>query len=143
MEDGVSGHFETSDATVFENAQGSGISGDPWGIKCLLNGTYLVGENYRIGGGTGGAIFATYHTFTGGNTLSVYQPGRTGALVGDVWDGGAGTVHTFFSELTDATSGSPAPIYITPWASLNSGASITVTVQTFVQYLGPYAGGNI
>jgi hypothetical protein len=144
MQDGSSGAlFETSDATVFENAQGSGISGDPWGIKCLLNGTYLIGENYFVGGGTAGAIFATYHTLSGGNTVSVWQPGRTGATIGDTWDGGSPRVHTFFSELSDATDSNPAPLWIIPYASLQSGADITVKVQTFVQYLGPYAGGNI
>jgi hypothetical protein len=137
--------FGTSDSTVFENAQGSGLSGDPWGIKCLLNGTYIVGENYAIGSGTVGKSVATYHTFTGGNTFSFYQPGRTGALIGDTWDGGTPSlVHTFFWELADATLTNAAPIWINPYATLESGsADIAVKVQTFVQYLGPYANGDI
>jgi hypothetical protein len=143
MEDGVTGHFETSDATVFANAQGSGISGDPWGIKCLFNGTYLVGENYFVAGGTAGARVVTYHTLTGGDTVSVYQPGRTGALVGDTFDAQWSGIHTSFQELSDAKISNPAPIWINPYAELHSGSSVTATVQTFVQYLGPYAAGNI
>jgi hypothetical protein len=145
MEGGTAGAlFETSDSAVFSNANGSGQSGDPWGIKCLLNGTYIVSENYFVTGGTAGVAFTTYHSLIGGNTVSFYQPGRTGAVVGDTWDGGApGKVHTFFWELGDATAGNPAPMWILPYANLASGSSITVAVQTFVQYLGPYAGGNI
>ncbi len=143
MQDGVGAKFETSDADVFENSQNTGETGNPWGIKCLLNGTYKVSEDYYINGGTVGAIFATYHTIDGGNTFSNTMAGRTGALIGDSWDHGAGLPHTFFWELTDATDANPAPIYINPFATLNSGSNITVSVQTVVVYLGPYAGGNI
>jgi hypothetical protein len=144
MEGGSGGSvFETSDTTVFSNAQGSGLPGDPWGIKCLQNGTYLVSENYFVSGGTGGVTINTYHTLTGGNTVCFYQPGRTHALVGDTWDVAAPGVHLFFSELSDATDANPAPIYINPYAEVASGSSVTVKMQTFVRYLGPYAGGNI
>jgi hypothetical protein len=143
MEDGSTGFFETSDSSVFENAQNAGITGSPWGIKCLLDGTYIVKENYFVVGGTATVKVNCYHTFTGGSFVSTYQEGRTAALIGDVWDqGNTGAVHISFEEWVDSTTGN-APIYINPYSLLVSGTSVTVDVQTMVIYLGPYAGGNI
>ncbi len=143
MHGGSNALFETSDADIFENALGIGSATAAYGIKCLNNGTYRIGENYFVSGGTGGATFSTYHTLQGGNVVSDYQPGRTGALIGDSWDAGAAGVHTFFWELCDATDGNPAPVYINPYTILGTGTSVTVACETFVEYLGPYAGGNI
>lgn len=143
MEDGVTGFFETSDDTVFANAQNTFQTGNPWSIKCLANGTYIVKQNYFVRSGTAGAQVTTYHTFNGGNTQSVFQAGRTAALIGDTWDVGSSDVHTFFEEWVDATDGSPAPVFVSPYVQLASGSNVTVNAETMVIYLGPYAGGNI
>lgn len=144
MEDGVSGIYETSDDTIFQNAQNLSIGGSPWGIKCLANGTYIVKENYFVSGGTAGATVTTYHTISGGDTISEYQAGRTGALVGDTWDRGRpGLIHTSFEEWMDATDGSPAPLYVNPYVELGSGAAVSVDVETMAIYLGLFAAGAI
>ncbi len=143
--DGTIVHFETSDDTVFTAAATSAISGTTWGIKCLENGTYIIRENYRIHGGTAAVIGLGYHSIVGGNTISFYQAGRTGASLQDGWDKGqASTItHISFEEWTDATDGNPAPIYVVPYLQIASGTNPTVDVETMVIYLGPYAGGNI
>ncbi len=143
MHGGTNASFETSDSDTFVNALGTGAATAAYGIKCLENGTYMITENYFVLGGTGGATFSTYHTINGGDVISSWQPGRTGALVGDKWDAGSGSVHTFFSELVDATDAAPAPVYINPYASLATGSSVVVSAEMFVMYLGPYAGGSI
>jgi hypothetical protein len=142
MEDGSTGIFETSDEAIFENDANAGLSGSPYGIKCLANGTYIVKENYFVYGGTVGTHVTCYHTFSGG-TISHFQFGRTAALIGDSWDIGSSAVHVSFEEWNDATVSFPAPFFVNPYVVLASGVDVTVDAQTMVVYLSSYAGGNI
>lgn len=145
MQDGLTGAFETSDATVFANATFT-IGGSPqWCVKCLKNGTYLIRENCFVtpGTGTSGANLIFYHALQGGNIVSDYQSGRTGAHIANPWDQGQTNTHLTFSEWSNATSLNPAPIYVIPYCQLASGSSCTVRVQTMVMYLGGFAGSAL
>lgn len=141
MQDGVTGHFATSDANIFENAANTDLSGDPYGIECHAEGTYIIRENYFVSGGTGGVQVITYHVVSDG-IGSTFQFGRTGALVGDTWDAGSSDVHTSFEEWTSAVD-TDTPFFINPYLVVASGSDVTVNVQTMVIFLGAYTTDQI
>lgn len=143
----MDGSFETSDTSVFAQAPVPTIFGTPNGLECIVNGTYLIWINYLTFGGTAGSTLTTYFTGIHGD-LSVWQAGRSGALIGDTWDAGAPSdggsppyVHTSFAFLYGLRKGAlaPAPGYISPYGRLSAGADVTIDAQMWAFYLGPFA----
>jgi hypothetical protein len=134
--------FETSDATVFENAQGSGISGDPWGIKCLAERHVHLKENYFVGGGTAASISPPTTPSPAATRSASTRPAAPRAQSATHGTGGQHGTYVL-REWTDATDSNPAPIWINPYASARLRSDITVKCRRSCIYLGPYAGGNI
>lgn len=96
MEDGITGNFDASDASVFANAANGGAV---WGIQVLKSGTVRFDFNCFLTGGTNNVQFDAYQS-TDGGVLSQWQAGRTGATTGDGWDTGraSNVTHVFWSQ---------------------------------------------
>ncbi len=130
IRDGFSAHFQTSDDTVFANAD----DGNGYGIQVLLPGLYRWEWNIFASGGTAGAKLITYWISTGTATLSDFQQGRTGALIGDTWDEGVSPVHLFWTNYVAVTAAGVG----SPTATLASGADVHLGIQAFVTRMNSF-----
>jgi hypothetical protein len=148
VQDGVSnGKFETSDATIFDNASTTLFTGSPvFGIRIKAAGTYMVqGAFFWTSQGTTGRGISAYYSQSNGSGPSIFQLGRTDSLTGDNWSHAAaapGLPHLSFYEFF-SVSGAQLNGVNALWASVQSGGASTVSAAMMIFQISTYVGTKL
>ena len=133
---GGTDRFSTSDATIFANTSTTSFTGSAvYGIQINAPGTYMVqGNFFWRSQGTIGRGIVGYYSQSNGSGPSNFQFGRTNALTGDNFDGGAaaaGLPHLSFYEFFSVSSSQLAGVNAL-YAQVLSGGASTVSAQMFI-----------
>lgn len=136
IQDGVSpdafSGFATTDDAVFANGSSTLFTGSPvYGIQILAPGTYMIFNNAWVSGGDTGKQVTTYWAASDGSAPSLFQQGRASAKVGDTWDGGTASVHTFLHEWITVDEGQ-TPATLVVYGGGATGSSLNIDFQMMV-----------
>lgn len=148
VQDGVSsGKFETSDATIFDNASTTAFTGSAvYGIRIKAAGTYMVqGAFFWATQGTVGRGISAYYSQSAGSGPSIFQLGRTDSLTGDNWSHAAaapGLPHMSFYEFFSVSSAQLNGVNAL-WASVQSGGASTVSAAMMIFQLTSYVATKL
>ena len=148
VQDGVSGgKFETSDATIFDNASTTAFTGSAvYGIRVKAAGTYMVQGTFQWASqGTTGRGISAYYSQSNGSGPSIFQLGRTDSLTGDNWSHAAaapGLPHLSFYEFFSVSSGQVNGVNAL-WASVQSGGASTVSAAMMIFQISTYVATKL